>query len=66
MIRINLLPGEEKRQRKAAVALKAGDMVVPLALLVATALIVGGTALSQRTRADGLVRSIAEVDRPVA
>ena len=62
MIRINLLPGEERRQRKAAVALKAGDMVVPLALLVATVLIVAGTALSQRTRADGLARSIAEVD----
>ena len=62
MIRINLLPGEERRQRKAAVALKAGDLVVPLALLVATALIVAGTALSQRTRADGLVRSIADVD----
>jgi len=62
MIRINLLPGEEKRQRKAAVALKAGDLVVPLALLVATVLVVAGTALSQRTRADGLVRSIAEVE----
>jgi type IV pilus assembly protein PilN len=62
MIRINLLPGEERRQRKAAVALKVGDLMVPLALMVATALVVAGTALSQRTRADGLVRSIAEVD----
>lgn len=62
MIRINLLPGEEKRQRKSAVALKAGDLVVPLALVVATVLIVAGTALSQRTRAEGLVRSIADVD----
>jgi Tfp pilus assembly protein PilN len=62
MIRINLLPGEERRQRKAAVALKAGDLVVPLALLVATALVVTGTALSQRTRADGLERSIVDVD----
>jgi type IV pilus assembly protein PilN len=62
MIRINLLPGEERRQRKSAVAFKTGDLVVPLALVVATALIVAGTAVSQRTRADGLVRSIAEVD----
>jgi type IV pilus assembly protein PilN len=62
MIRINLLPGEDKRQRRSAVALKAGDLVVPIALVVATALIVAGTALSQRTRTDGLVRSIAEVD----
>ena len=62
MIRINLLPGEEGRPRKAAVALKAGDLVVPVTLLVATALIVAGTALSQRTGADNLVRSIAKVD----
>jgi len=62
MIRINLLPGEERRQRKAAVALKAGDFVVPVAVLVAAALIVTGTALSQRMRAEGLVRSIADVD----
>ena len=62
MIRINLLPGEEKRQRRAAVALKAGDLLLPLAVLAAAALIVTGTALSQRTRADGLARSIAGID----
>jgi type IV pilus assembly protein PilN len=62
MIRINLLPGEERRQRRTSVAFKAGELVVPLALLVATALIVAGTALSQRTNADNLVRSIAKVD----
>jgi len=62
MIRINLLPGEEKRQRKATVAFKAGDLVVPLAVLAATALIVTGTALSQRTRVDALARSIADVE----
>lgn len=63
MIRVNLLPGEDRRQGgKAAVALKAGDLLVPLAVVVATTLIVAGTALSQRTRADGLTRSIAEVD----
>jgi type IV pilus assembly protein PilN len=66
MIRVNLLPGEDKRSGggggKAAVALKAGDLLVPLSVLVATALIVAGTALSQRTRADGLVRSIADVE----
>jgi len=63
MIRINLLPGEERRQRKTTTAVKAGDLVVPLALVVATVLVVAGTALSQRTRADGLVRSIADVDQ---
>ena len=62
MIRINLLPGEERRQRRTSAAFKAGDLVVPLALLVATALIVAGTALSQRTGADNLARSISKVD----
>ena len=62
MIRINLLPGEERRRPKAAVSLKAGDLVVPLAVLVATALILAGTALSQYTRAENLGRSIAKVD----
>jgi type IV pilus assembly protein PilN len=64
MIRVNLLPGEEKRSGgRAAVALKAGDLLLPLAVLVAAVLIVAGTALSQRTRADGLAHSITEVDQ---
>jgi type IV pilus assembly protein PilN len=62
MIRINLLPGEERRRTRAAAPLKAGDLVVPLAVLVATALVVAGTALSQYTRAESLERSIARVD----
>lgn len=62
MIRINLLPGEDRRRPKATISLKAGDFVVPLAVLVATALILAGTALSQYTRAENLARSIAKVD----
>jgi type IV pilus assembly protein PilN len=62
MIRINLLPGEERRQRKAAAAVKTGDLVIPIAMLVAAVLIVTGTALSQRTRAEALARSIADVE----
>ena len=62
MIRINLLPGEDKAQRKAATQFKAGDLVVPLAVLVATALVVTGTALSQHSRVASLEHSIAEID----
>lgn len=62
MIRINLLPREEKAQRKAAVSLKLNDMVLPLVVLAAAGLIVAGTAMSQRTRAASLVKSIAEVE----
>jgi type IV pilus assembly protein PilN len=61
MIRINLLPGEDRRRPRAAGSLKAGDLVIPLAVLVATALVVAGTALSQYTRAENLERSIARV-----
>jgi type IV pilus assembly protein PilN len=62
MIRINLLPKEEKTPRPAAMSFKAGDLVIPSVLLVATALVIAGTALSQYSRATSLARSIAEVD----
>lgn len=63
MIRINLLPREEKAQRsKASVNLKLNDLVLPLVVFAASGLIVAGTAMSQRTRAAALVKSIAEVE----
>jgi type IV pilus assembly protein PilN len=62
MIRINLLPREEKAQRKAAVNLKVNDLVLPLVMMAAAGLIVTGTAMSQRSRAASLEKSIAEVE----
>jgi len=62
MIRINLLPREDKAQRKAAVSFHAADMIVPAAVIVAAGLVMAGTALSQRARAGSLVRAISEVD----
>jgi type IV pilus assembly protein PilN len=62
MIRINLLPREEKAQRKAAVSLKVNDLVIPLVVLVACGLIVAGTAMSQKSRAASLQKSIADVE----
>ncbi len=62
MIRINLLPREEKAQRKASVSFKANDMVVPLVVLAASGLIVAGTVMSQRARSAMLVKSISEVE----
>jgi type IV pilus assembly protein PilN len=62
MIRINLLPKEEKTQRPVAMTFKAGDLVVPAVLLVTSALVIGGMALSQYSRATSLARSIADVD----
>lgn len=62
MIRINLLPREEKAQRKAAVSFKVNDMVLPLVVIAACGLVVAGTALSQRTQVSTLEKSIAEVE----
>ena len=62
MIRINLLPKEDKTQRPVAISFKAGDFVIPAVLLVASALVIAGTALSQYSRATSLQRSIGEVD----
>ena len=62
MIRINLLPKEDKAPRPAAISFKAGDWVVPAMLLVACVLVIGGMVLSQYSRATSLSRSIAEVD----
>lgn len=62
MIRINLLPGEEKGQRKAAATFRPGDLVVPLAVLLAAGVVIAGTVLSQKTRAAALAKSIAEVE----
>jgi len=62
MIRINLLPREEKAQLRPAITFQAGDLVVPVAVIAAATLIVLGTALSQGARIGSLQHSIAEVD----
>lgn len=63
MIRINLLPKEDKSHRRAASGqFKAGELVIPVAVLAAAALVVMGTALAQRSRVTQLSGSIAEVE----
>ena len=62
MIRINLLPREERSQRRAPIQFNAGEMVIPVAVLVAAILVITGTALSQHSRVVSLEHSIAEVD----
>jgi type IV pilus assembly protein PilN len=62
MIRINLLPGEERKRGRPSVSFKMGDLVVPVAILAAAVLVMGGTLLSQRSRASQLTRAIADVD----
>src|SRR5262245_10080595 len=62
MIRINLLPREEKAQRQMALGFKVGELVIPVALMVAVALVIGGTVMSQRMNVASLGRSIADVE----
>ena len=64
MIRVNLLPREEKAKRKASapVDLKIGDMVLPGVILGAAALFILGSTMSQRTRLSGLEKSIQQVE----
>ncbi|MCE9627441.1 MAG: PilN domain-containing protein [Candidatus Eisenbacteria bacterium] len=64
MIRVNLLPREEKAQRKAAarVDFKVGDVVLPVVILAAAALVITGASVSQRTRMANLERSIQQVE----
>jgi type IV pilus assembly protein PilN len=63
MIRVNLLPREEKNQRKAvSFDLKVGDMVLPGAVIGLAALVIAGTSMSQGTRIKSLGSSIEQVD----
>jgi Tfp pilus assembly protein PilN len=62
MIRINLLPKEEKTQRRVAVNFQAGDLVLPVAIVAAAGLIILGTVLSQNARIASLNGSIADID----
>jgi type IV pilus assembly protein PilN len=63
MIRVNLLPREEKAQRKAvSIDFKMGDMVLPGAVLGLAGLVIAGTVMSQRSQINGLQSSISQVD----
>jgi len=65
MIRVNLLPREEKAKRKSASApvdFRIGDMVLPAIVLGAAALVITGSTMSQRSRQAGLEKSIQQVE----
>jgi type IV pilus assembly protein PilN len=63
MIRVNLLPRDEKGQRKSvSIDLKIGDMVLPGAVVGLAALVIAGTSMSQGTRVKALSASIDQVD----
>jgi Tfp pilus assembly protein PilN len=63
MIRINLLPREEKAQRhRAPMKFKPGELAIPVVLVAAVILVIAGTLTSQRMSITSLSRSIADMD----
>jgi hypothetical protein len=69
MIRVNLLPREDKGNKSAPVQFnfKVGDMVLPAAVVGLAALVIAGTAISQQSKIGQLGSSIQRVgsaDRP--
>lgn len=62
MIRINLLPKEEKGQRRMKVDLQPGDLVMPVAIIAAAVLVILGMSLSQGSRIGAFKRSISDID----
>lgn len=62
MIRVNLLPREERAQQRAPMQFSVGEYVIPAAVLVAVAAVVAGTAVAQRMAATSITRSIADVE----
>ncbi len=62
MIRINLLPGEERKHRRPTTTANTGDLMLPIAIVVAAFLVIAGAAVSQTTRMSQLTHRIADVD----
>ena len=62
MIRINLVPREEKAHRQVSLRFNAGEWVIPLGVLLAVGLVVTGTVMSQRMSVRSLTRSISDMD----
>ena len=62
MIRVNLLPREERATQRAPMQLKVGEWVLPVGIMAAVLAIVAGTAVAQRMAATSITKSIAEVD----
>jgi type IV pilus assembly protein PilN len=63
MIRINLLPREEKGHREVNIQLpKVGELFLPILVLLVVGVAIGGTAFAQRAKVDALTKALAKVD----
>jgi type IV pilus assembly protein PilN len=63
MIRVNLLPKDERAHKShAPVQFKVGELVIPLVVLVLVGAVVAGTTVAQRMAMASITKSIADVD----
>lgn len=62
MIRVNLLPKDERVQRNAPVQFKLGEYVIPIAVVAAVAAVVMGTGVAQQMAVASVSKSISDVD----
>jgi type IV pilus assembly protein PilN len=62
MIRINLLPRDERNQRKSAASFQPGEFLWPVVVVAGVLIIMLGTSLSQTARISSLKKSITEVE----
>jgi len=63
MIRINLLPSEEKARREVNLSLpKVGELLVPVLVLLLVGIAIGGTAFAQHAKMLSLTQQIAKAD----
>lgn len=62
MIRVNLLPKDERARNHAPVQFKAGEFVIPIAVIAAVAAVIMGTAVAQQMAVASVSKSIADVD----
>ncbi len=62
MIRVNLLPKDERVRQHAPVQFKVGEYVLPIVVLAAVAAVVMGTTVAQQMATASVSKSIADVD----
>jgi type IV pilus assembly protein PilN len=62
MIRVNLLPKDERIRPHAPVQFRVGEYVIPIVMLAAVTAVVMGTTVAQQMATASVTKSIADVD----
>ena len=62
MIRVNLLPKDERARKHTPAQFKVGEYVIPIAVIAAVTAVVMGTSVAQQMAVASVSRSITDVD----